>query len=98
MVVGMIIIDCRSTIEIWMGGVLSRRLIFRFPKSNEYRGRPNMASCPIFVVHQYTSIARCGLCTGWNYTSHCSSHAGPTLVGSYNNDGSTLVYVGSLSP
>ena len=38
MFVGMIIIDCRSIIEMWMKGVLSRRLIFRFPKSNEYRG------------------------------------------------------------
>ena len=39
MVVGMIIIDCRSTIEIWMGGVLSRRLIFHFPRTLEYRGK-----------------------------------------------------------
>ena len=38
MFVRIIIIDCRSTIEIWMRGVLSRRLIFRFPKSKEYRG------------------------------------------------------------
>ena len=45
MFVGMIIMNCRSNIQIWMGGVLSRRLIFRFPKTKEYRGKLGQTIC-----------------------------------------------------
>ena len=59
MVVGMIIIDCRSIIEIWMGGVLSRRLIFRFPKPNEYRGIVNCASKRTSQSPEYEQATYC---------------------------------------
>ena len=55
MIVRMIIIDCRSTIEIWMGGVLSRRLIFHFPRTLEYRGKaPSQIRQNINPTNTYT--------------------------------------------